>query len=207
MTAFPAVNSLLYIGLDEQRSYRSRVEAVEDRVLTIAAPIGAGDTEPPSIGAQFILFWTGGRTRGVLPVQLIDIVRQAPARWQVRATGAPRRLTRRQFFRGGGGEHLRLSLVSTGTTMRIASTLVDISERALRCAVRECELEPGAELRIEGTLGPGRLDQTGTVTTVRDDPDGPGRHVVVSFSTPSEPVAQMIRRYLLAWEITQRRRN
>ncbi|MFI5897290.1 PilZ domain-containing protein [Actinoplanes sp. NPDC051513] len=137
--------------------------------------------------------------------RLVATSDEAPFRWILTATDAPRQSNRREYVRGGGGAAVRLA---TGDH-EIEAALLDISEGGLRCWIDEpVALAPGGQLQAAVRLGAsGEFDLSGTVLTVREAPHGdPGRHVVLTFNT-EESLTQMIRLYVMTWEINQRNRT
>lgn len=205
MPDLPPVNSLVYVAVSEEITYRSRVEDAAEDTLTVAAPIGAGDLDVPPIGSEVAVFWAGTRTRYILPVRMIGITRECPARWAVQAVGAPRTHTRRRFVRGGGNRPAKLIKSGEAHANPLDGVIADISEAGLRCRVPGGDVTVGDRVHVRMTLDEEAIDLIGTVYTVRQDTEQGGWDVVIIYDLP-EATAQRIRRYVYAWELAERRR-
>jgi c-di-GMP-binding flagellar brake protein YcgR len=211
MADLPEVNSLLYITVKDELNHRSRVEDRDGALLTVAAPIGAGDVEIPEDGSELTVFWTGTRARYVLPVRMMGRTRGHPARWHLLALTDPIRKTRRRFVRGGGGGPIELVPKTVEIRERRAADavrgqVIDISEGGVRCRVAQADLVPGDPVVVRVQLGDCSLQILGRITSQRPEPDQPGVDVIVTYH-PSEADAQVIRRYVFQWEIAERRRR
>ena len=204
-TDLPAVGTPMFLVLGAGVNFRSRLESVDGDTFTVAAPLETAGPATFAPGHQFDVFWALTRTRIVQPVRLVAIPGEVPFRWTLAATEAPRPSNRREFVRGGGGAAVRL----IDDDQEIEGALLDISEGGLRFWIDEpMALAPGDHLRAAVGLGAsGEVEVSGTVLTVREAPYGePGQHVVLTF-TSEESLAQMIRLYVMTWEINERRRQ
>jgi hypothetical protein len=202
-TDLPSVNQLVYVTVEAELTYRTRIEDAEADALTIAAPIGVGDLEPPEPGADLEVSWIAGRNRYVVPVNLTSISRQQPPSWSVRVTGERRRETRRLYVRGGGGEKVRLGSV-LDPRMKPTGVIIDVSEGGVRCRLPWCAIVVGDTVRVDMAL-----DQTlavvGRVLSVRDAAEAAGELDVVVVYDLTDGMAQEIRRYVLQREMAERR--
>lgn len=200
----PDVGSTVFLVLGEGVNFRTRVEAVDGRVLHVAAPL---ETTGPAVlraGDEFDIFWVPPGTRTVMRCRLTGISDEAPFRWALTPIGEPRQSNRREYVRGGGGAVVRLVIESSREP--VEGALLDISEGGLRCWVDvPVTLAVGDLTWATVWLGDQQVELTGTVHSVRAAPHGdPGQHVILTFDT-EESTAQMIRLYILAWEISERR--
>jgi hypothetical protein len=206
MTDLPEINSLVYVTLRDV-NFRSRVEDVDGPLLSIGAPIGAGDSDVPDDDSDLEVFWTGLRARYVLPVRMVGRTRTRPARWHLLATGEPVRQTRRSYVRGGGGGSVELLEVdgrSKGTPH--PAEIIDISEAGLRCHIPDSGLSPGGIVVMRLRLPNRMMEVSGTIRSIRSGDRGPDSELVMTYE-PKEADAQAIRRYVFQWEITERRRQ
>jgi hypothetical protein len=202
-TELPTLGASMFLVLGEGVNFRSRLESVDGETFTVAAPLETAGPAAFTPGREFDVFWALPRTRIVLPTRLVAVSDEAPFRWTLAPTEAPRPSNRREFVRGGGGAAVRL----LNDEHEIEGALLDISEGGLRFWIDEpAALAPGDHLRAAVVLGTaGEVELSGTILTVRDAPYGePGRHVVITFNT-EESLAQMIRLYVMTWEINERR--
>ncbi|GIF01677.1 hypothetical protein Ari01nite_91410 [Paractinoplanes rishiriensis] len=201
----PEVGDPIFLVLGEGVNFRSRLESVDGGSFSVAAPletIGPAALEP---GREFDVFWVPPRTRVVMPCRLIGMSDTAPFRWTLLPTGDVRQANRREFVRGGGGAAVQLD-TETGTHSA-QGALLDISEGGLRCWIDEAlPLTAGDGVQATVWLGTDEVSLLGTVHTVREAPHGdPGQHLILTFDSKDD-VAQVIRQYILAWEIGERRR-
>ena len=203
-TGLPAAGTPMFLVLGEEMTFRSRLESVGDDTFTVAAPLETTGAAAPASGHRIDVFWAPPHTRILLPARLVAVADEAPFRWTLAPVEPPRQSNRREYVRGGGGAAVRLA---TGDDREIDGALLDISEGGLRCWIDEpAKLAPGDHLRALVGLGTAaEAELSGTILTVRDAPHGdPGRHVVLTFDT-GESIAQLIRLYVLNWEINERR--
>lgn len=205
-TELPAVGTSMFLVLGEGVNFRSHLESVDGETFTVAAPLETAGPAGFTPGQQFDVFWATPRTRIVLPSRLVALSGETPFRWRLAPTEPPRQSNRREYVRGGGGAAVRLTAAGDDEHI-IDGALLDISEGGLRCWIDEpAALVPGDELSATVSLGAaGEVAVTGTILTVREAPHGdPGRHIVLTFKT-GENLAQMIRLYVMTWEINERR--
>lgn len=218
MVDLPQIGTPMYISYGEGVNYRLRLEAVDGKRLSLAAPLETTGSAVPAPGGRLDVYWAMPRARAILPCRLVEIADAAPYQWVLEATGLPQPSNRRQFLRGGGGGAVTLAAELPGRLRRSATEttdpddeavvgrLLDISEGGLRCWVSQAPpVGTGDPLRASLPLGRTLLELTGAVHTVRDAFGEPGQHVILRFQ-PTEREAQLIRRHLYAWEIAERRR-
>lgn len=201
----PEVGTEIFLVLGEGVNFRSRLVSIgDDGSFEVAAPLESGAPVPPSAGEEFDVFWVPPRTRVVQACRLVATSDEPRLRWRLTPAGPPRVSNRREFVRGGGAAAVRLTVGGEGN--EIDAALLDISEGGLRCWLDEpIEIARGEEARAVVQLGADDVHLSGKVHTIRDAPEGdPGRNLVLTFHT-EESVAQMIRLYIRAWEITERR--
>jgi hypothetical protein len=202
-TDLPDVGTAMFLVLGEGVNFRSRLESVDGETFTVTAPLETAGPVAYTPGQEFEVFWATPRTRIVVPTRLVALSDETPFRWRLTPTEAPRQSNRREYVRGGGGAPVRLA----ADELSVEGALLDISEGGLRCWIDEpAALAPGDELRATVSLGKeGEIEVTGTILTVRSAPHGdPGQHVVLTFDS-GENLAQMIRLYVMTWEINERR--
>ncbi|GGS94806.1 hypothetical protein GCM10010156_61330 [Planobispora rosea] len=205
MNPFPPLKCALYVCIDDDAGHRSRLEAVTDGGIVVATPADVAHLDSVHVGSHLVLFWINADGRVVLPVRLTGILPGPPERWEVQPLGEARRLGRRRHERGGGGEPMRLSTFATQPAVTFDSTLLDLSEKALRCWTPAFDIAVGERVHVRALLSIGTLSQIGTVTAVREAPNGLGQHLVVVFQSPSASTVQLIRRYLFVWGPVYRR--
>ena len=207
MADLPEVNSLIYITVKDGTNFRSRVEDMDGPLMTVGAPIGAGDLDIPDDGSELEVFWTGIRARYVMPVRMIGRTKTRPARWHLLSIGEPVRQTRRSYVRGGGGGSVDiLAVASQPSVGPTEAGIIDISEAGLRCRVDKQELVRGELLVVRLELPTRTMEIQGTVVSTREGEGGPNSDVVVTYRL-KEPDAQAIRRYVFQWEVAERRRQ
>ncbi|MEU4425665.1 PilZ domain-containing protein [Actinoplanes sp. NPDC024001] len=202
----PEIGTPVFLVLSDGINLRSRLESVDGGTFSVAAPLEIAGPALLEPGHRFDVFWAPPRTRVVLPSRLIGISERAPLRWTFAPTANARTENRRQFVRGGAGAVVRLDSEVSGQPAE--GVLLDISEGGLRCWIDEpMSLTRGDRLRATVWLGTSEAVLSCTVHTVRQAPHGdPGQHLILTFDA-KEDVARMIRQYILAWEIGERRRR
>ncbi|HWS31251.1 MAG TPA: PilZ domain-containing protein [Actinoplanes sp.] len=205
-TELPEIGAAVYLVLGGGVSLRSRLEAVDGNTLTVAAPLETTDMSVYEPGREFEIFWAPPRTRVILPCRLVAVSGSAPARWTIVPAGPSRTDNRREYVRGGAGAVVRLEAEVEGQPAE--GVLLDISEGGLRCWIDEAtSLKSGDHVSATVWLGTAEAHIGGTVLNVREAPHGdPGQHLILTFDT-GEDMAQMIRQYIMAWEIGERRRR
>ncbi|GIH79292.1 PilZ domain-containing protein [Planobispora longispora] len=207
MSQLPLPKSALYICVDDDTGHRSRLEAITPDAIIVTAPAGAEKLVAAEVGSHLTVFWIDEGGRVVLPVLLEHITAGPVERWHLRPLGEPRQAGRRQHERGGGGEKMRISTLAAQPAVTFDSTLLDLSEKALRCWAPASDLAVGEELHVQVVLSTGILSHIGKVTIVRDAADGIGQHIVVTFHPLAPPTVQIIRRYLFVWGSRRARRS
>jgi hypothetical protein len=200
----PAVGTTIFLVLGEGVNFRTRLESAAGESFEVTAPLETTGPNAYQPGDEFEIFWMPFGTRMTMSCRLTTISDSAPYRWVLTPLGRPQQSNRREFVRGGGGAAVRLMIESGGDP--VEGALLDISEGGLRCWFDEpVSLTPGDLTWATVWLGEEQVELTGTVHTVRPAPHGdPGIHVILTFET-EESTAQMIRLYILAWEINERR--
>ena len=206
LAALPEIGTPVFLAIGEGANFRSRLEVVEGGTFSVAAPLETAGPAALAPGHEFDVFWVPPRTRIVLPSRLVEITDSAPFQWRLEPVGAPQVSNRREFVRGGGGAAVHLTAAEEDRASEAEGRLVDISEGGLRCRInRPLPVRVGDEMRAVVWLGTGEVELTGQVHTVRPDDDGAGQQLILTFRA-AEVVAQMIRQYIIAWEIGERRR-
>ncbi|GGL58878.1 PilZ domain-containing protein [Planomonospora parontospora] len=200
MIPLPLPKSALYVCVDDDTGHRSRLEAITADTIVVAAPADAKSLVSAEVGSHLTVFWITEDGRVVLPVLLENITTGPSERWHLRPLGEPRPTGRRRHERGGGGEKMRISTLAAQPAVTFNSTLLDLSEKALRCWAPASDIAVGEELHVQVMLSTGAVSHIGKVTIVREAPDGIGQHIVVTFRSLPAPAVQIIRRYLFAWE-------
>jgi c-di-GMP-binding flagellar brake protein YcgR len=201
----PEIGTPMYLVHSEETNFRSRLEAVVDGTLRVSAPLETSGADEIRPGEEIEVFWAQPRARVILPCRLVEIAGKAPFRWVLEPIGRPRASNRREYVRGGGGTVVQLAAEPDEQSLN--GRLLDISEGGLRCWVpRASKISVGDQMTASLQLDTGALELEGTVFSVRDAIDEPGRHLVVTFET-NEPTAKRIRQYVFAYELAERRRS
>ncbi|BCJ46149.1 hypothetical protein GCM10010168_50980 [Actinoplanes ianthinogenes] len=200
----PEIGSPIFLALADGVNIRSRLESVDDGTFSVAAPLETSGPDGFLPGYEFEVFWVPPRTRIKMPVLLKGVSDSSPFRWTLFPTAEPEISNRREFARGGAGAPIRL-FGEWGPSW-LQGQMLDISEGGLRFWVNDATmLKEGDYMRALVWLGNGEAEIKGKVYAVRPAGDEPGYHVVLIFKT-IDPLAQMIRQYVIAWEIGERRK-
>lgn len=182
--------------------WESKVEEYEDDLLVIPAPppelaiVVPGDDEVINIA------WNRPPHRYRVRAEMVA---SSQSRWRLRVVSEPEPVTRRTFFRGGGGETAQLRHHDAKAWH--AATVEDVSEAALRCYVTDLQFIEGDPVDARVTLGDDTFEVSGTVLLTRESDKATGGDAeVVILYTLAEAQAQQVRRYLLEWQLAERRR-
>jgi hypothetical protein len=200
MVDLPVLNGLVEVSVGREYSYPSRVEDLDRGVYTVAAPIDA--PKVPPLGAGMHLTWLHDGNRYAAPVRVVGFTKAQPPSWQLRLDGEARRETRRNFVRGGGGE--RLQLWWDGGS-RCDGVIVNLSEGGVRCRLATAEAAPDDRVTVRLLLGDEVVEAAALVLSVRAVPDADQFEVVATYQL-DEQRSQTVRRYVLQWQMLQRRR-
>lgn len=205
MIEWPEIGTPVYLVLGEGVNFTSRLTRIERDSFEVAAPLESTFLPGLEPVTPFELFWTVRRTRMVLPSRLLGTSDEAPYRWYLAPAGETREEDRREFARGGAGAAVRLMAGSDQSDHE--GRLLDISENGMRCWISGAEpMKTGDPVRAVVWLGSGEADLSTQVHAIRDADEGPGRHLILRFEAPAETAA-MIREYVAAWQMGERRRN
>ncbi|MDY7087300.1 MAG: PilZ domain-containing protein [Actinomycetota bacterium] len=201
--ALPGKGTPLFLVTAEETSLTSRLESVDGDTFSVVRP--AELTGPLEEGAELDIFWAAPHSRVVVTCRLLDSG-DDPSRWRFAPTGPARPDNRRQFPRGGAGAAVGLTAAGDGETK--AGALLDISEGGLRCWIDpSLSFAEGDRVRATLWLGTGEVRLDSVVHAVRGTRPGDlGRHLILTF-TPDHEAANLIRQYVKAWEIGERRRE
>ncbi|WP_433291522.1 PilZ domain-containing protein [Actinoplanes sp. CA-030573] len=205
MAELPRLGTPMFLVHTEETNYRSRLEAVEGDMLSVAAPLETEGPEAPRPGQTVEIFWAQPRARVILPCKLVEITDSAPYRWTLKPIGLPQPSNRREFVRGGGGPAVQLGAEPEEAPLH--GRLLDISEGGLRCLLlHKPALKVGDPMSAALRLETGDVEVTGTVHTVREAYGEPGYEIILIFR-PDESTARLIRQHVFSWEIAERRRE
>jgi hypothetical protein len=194
-----------------------RIERVRDAELVLTLPDGTTREMWPGIGETVTLRWPAG-SRGRYFVAATVVPAPGDERVGVFLEGEPELEQQREFFRGGGGERIRLmhtvdDLVHTvddGTAV-FNGWVQDLSERGARSHFADVRVREGDRVTAQVGLDDETVDVTGTVLRILVLPDGVGAYsmrveVVVLFDS-NEQQARAIRRYVFRQQLLARTRN
>lgn len=213
MPTLPAVHHLVTVCDIDGREFASRIEDVGPGLLVLARPLTLPLEHDFEVGRLLFVSWPdlnglttatgrliGTRTRGSLGL------------WAVQQIGELTRHQRRAFVRVPALGPMELT--ATGAPgepfPHLAGHLLDISEAALRCALREADarlLASSMELTVGFSLDDRRFTLPASVLrTIPDRRDDSSVELVLTFS-PSEADAADLRRRVFAEQLRQRRRS
>jgi c-di-GMP-binding flagellar brake protein YcgR len=200
--SLPAQNALVDVII-HGTSYRSRVEDVAGALYHVSAPLDVPPQSDPMAGMAMELAWLVGENRYAVSV-IVAEVRREQDQIMVELAGSPYRHNRREYFRGGGGEPIRLTNALTDL-MPVTGYVIDLSEGGVRCRVRDGVYRVGDTLDATVWLGEDLMQTRVRVLYVRFDKETALYDVVATYPT-NEKIARVIRRYVLHQQIQERRR-
>jgi c-di-GMP-binding flagellar brake protein YcgR len=202
----PSINGLVELIVDEERVYRSRVEDVAEDRLTVAAPMGIGDLERPELGASLDLCWVDERYFNVVQVRLLGLIRNRTVGWEVQVAGEVRHENRRNFVRTKCDGPVTIERAGdVDPTSRAQGRILDVSEGGVRVWVPTSDYRSGDVVKVGMTLDGAAVEAEGDVRRTIEDSRGiKGVDIVVSYEL-NESDAQVIRRFIIARQIADRR--
>jgi c-di-GMP-binding flagellar brake protein YcgR len=200
--SLPTQNALVDVII-HGTSYRSRVEDVTGAVYSVTAPMDVPIQSEPVVGRAVELAWLRGENRFAVAVIVAD-VRREQGQLVVEVAGFPYKHNRREYFRGGGGEPIRLTNTLT-SLLPVSGYVIDISEGGVRCRMRDGAYKVGDVLDATVWLGDDMMQTRARVLYVRFDKETALYDVVATYPT-NEKIARVIRRYVLHQQILERRR-
>jgi hypothetical protein len=206
-TTLPAINALVDVSLIDGSCYPSRVEDVDGRTFTVAAPFGIPDSDRPNAGASLELVWVYDGNRFAVPARFTSLTREQPQRWLVQVVGSAQRKSRRRYMRGGWGEPVRVTRATGAAGPPVHGSVIDMSERGVRCRIRinGNDYAPDESVELAMTLGDEVVSTAARVLIVRYHQET-GCHDLVATYEPTETVSRVIRGYILRRQMEERRR-
>ena len=191
----PPVHRLVTITDSDGREYCSRVEDVGDGVLVFARPLTLPVEHEFAVGQPLLASWPDPDGLVLATVTLIETrAREHLGLW-VTAVEDLRRQQRRQYVRVPALGPLELA--STGGE-QVSGQLLDVSEAALRCALRIADAE--AATNVAGLLAGFTLAETRfsvPATLLRTEPsrkDDQLAECVLTFDIDEREAAELRRR-------------
>jgi c-di-GMP-binding flagellar brake protein YcgR len=203
----PDIHRLVTISDLQGRQFRSRIEDVSSDLLVLARPLDLPVEHEFGIGETVLVSWPdpGGITRA--QTELLDSRARGPVGlWTVRVLNYQRE-QRRRFVRVPALGPVQLALIPAEAGVpftHIAGHLVDVSEAAIRCAVKAEEAGDfieDTEAVVNFALGTLRFEIIAIVLKVEA-----GRHehgtveVVLAFDL-DEDQAATVRRGVFAEQL------
>ncbi len=196
------------------REFRSRIEDVSGDLLLLARPLELPAEHDFLIGAPVLVSWPEVDGYLTATTELIGHRRQAQVGlWVVRVIGDYHRQQRRHFVRVPALGPVQLALIPETAGLpfsHIAGHLLDLSEAALRCAIR-AEDAPGfgesAKLMTDFAIEDQRFSLPATVLKAELDRRDPGTVEVVLSYLIGEDQAAPLRRGVFAEQLRLRNRD
>ncbi|SDY68477.1 c-di-GMP-binding flagellar brake protein YcgR, contains PilZNR and PilZ domains [Micromonospora pattaloongensis] len=202
--SLPAINALIEVSVFGGDSYKSRVEDLDNGVITVAAPLNLRVTEVPDVGDKLTVRWPAGpRGRYAVTGSIVEVTSGAVPRWAMRPEGAPKIEQSRSFVRGGGNEPLKVQRIKPDGEPA-SGRVIDISEGGIRARFDQLELGAGDEVHVTVELGDDVLGTEGRVLRTWQDGEDEAETFVVIVFEPHERDARVIRRYVLRHQLMMR---
>lgn len=195
----PAVHRLVTITDSDGREYRSRVEDVGDGLLVFARPLTLPVEHEFAVGQPLLASWPDPEGLTLATVTLIETrVREHLGLWVTEVEDL-RRQQRRQYVRVPAPGPIELRpLEPTSDGGSVTGQLLDVSEAALRCALRIADAE--AVTNAPGRLAGFVLAETSfsvPATLLRTEPsrkDDQLAECVLTFDIDEREAAELRRR-------------
>ena len=131
-----SINDPIVLRDQAELEYRSRVEGIGDRAITVAQPLDLMADHDPELGTDLLVTWGTERGIAVVPVRLIASFVEGHLRlWSLAVLGAGWIEQRRRFVRVPASGVATLDPQTEESEGPVKVALLDISEGALRCTV------------------------------------------------------------------------
>lgn len=131
-----SINDPIVLRDQAELEYRSRVEGIGDRSLTVARPLDLMADHDPDLGTDLLVTWGTERGIAVVPVRLIASYAEGHLRlWSMAPLGAGWVEQRRRFVRVPASGVATLTPLAEESEGPVKVILLDVSEGALRCTV------------------------------------------------------------------------
>jgi hypothetical protein len=218
----PELNDLVILVDDDENEYRSRVEGIDQGLITVGRPLDLLAATPFEVGDELLLTWPDGRGVGVVRTRLVELPREAHLRfWSLEVIGRPWRQQRREYVRASAVGSVRLIPCRTpGEPLddnadrspdeappATEGRLIDVSEAAVRVRLARGAEVAGfgpviASFAIEGH----DFELPGTLTQSAAGATATGDEVIVVFAQPVG-AAEELRRLVFELERRSLRSN
>ncbi len=197
----PEVNTLVRVQISDDLILPSRVESVEGRELVLAGPRYVGNVQPPELGDDMAVLWTGERGICGLPAKFVAVERRHMTMWRVLVVGTVEIVQRRRYVRAPVEAPVTLSAPEV-QSVRIGHML-DLGEGGLRVRMTRNGARPSEDVIVRLALDDTVVDVPGTI--LRVDPLGGGfEEAVVQFEEDHRQ-ANAIRRFVFHEQARMRR--
>jgi len=209
MPTLPEVHRLVRIIDIDGREFCSRIEDVGAGVLVLARPLNLPVEHAFATGQLLFVSWPDMDGLTTATGKLIAHRRRGPlAMWVVQQLGELTRQQRRQYVRVPALGPIELvALGEPGQPFpHLAGHLIDVSEAALRCALRPSDadlLQPGAELTVGFSLDQRRFTLPASLLRIERQ-HGDDAELVVTFDI-EDAEASVLRRLVFGEQLKQRR--
>jgi hypothetical protein len=207
MSGLPEVNSLVLVTVADGPPSASRIEDAVADELALAAPRLAASQALPEPGEGLKVSWSTARGLMVLPVVFARGPEGRPPVWWVRGDGAVHVEQRRNFARARVHSPAQLDAVLDGVEEQLRATVVDLSEGGARVLLADPEPLPdvGTPVTLRFSVDDELVTLAGWARRMLCAEGRERRgELAVEFEQPV-PVADRLRRYVLAQQIKERR--
>ena len=196
----------LHLSCCDGAPHHSQIQRMNGPEWRVAAPLlhpGGAPAEPFAAGEELGVCWPFRNGAWVeQPCRFVDEARVDHHNWRVALAGDPVVVQRREYARVTHIAPMRLC--SEGAWL--ASTMVDVSEGGVSCAVVDGALpQPGAPLLVELPIGDELVTVGAAVVRSLATPSGESL-VAVRFTGVDTRLGDRIRREVFALQLQQRAR-
>jgi hypothetical protein len=207
VTGLPEVNTLVLVTVADGPPSASRIEDAAGDELALAAPRLTAAQGLPEPGEALKVSWSTARGLMVLPVEFTRGPEGRPPIWWVRPAGEVYVEQRRNFARARVHSPAQLDAVVDGEEEQLRATVVDLSEGGARLVMADPDqlVEVNAAVTLKFPVEDELVTLTGWArrVTTAEGADRRGE-LAVEFRQPV-PIADRLRRYVLAQQIRERR--
>lgn len=210
MPRLPVIHRLVTVCDVDGRRFASRIEDLADGVMVLARPLTLPLEHEFEVGRLLFISWPDPDGLTEATGKLIGArKRGSVGLWVVQQVGPLSRTQRRRYVRVPALG--TIEIVATGEPgapfPHLAGHLIDVSEAAIRCALRADDarqLAPSMELTVGFDLGDKRFTLAATVLRAEPTRDEDEIELVLIFDIDDNDASEL-RRLIFAEQLRQRR--
>lgn len=199
----PAVNTLVRVRCSRDGEvHRSRIEALDDHDLLIAAPHAEDDPHLPYANDALVVSWGSARGRCSLRVCFGGLEKSRVLMWRLAPDGEVELEQRRHSVRVSAPGKVTV-VAGAGVIAPKTGSILDVSETGVRCLLPRGFAAAGMPVEVQLEFDEEAITIGGEV--LRVSPGSNEHDEVVVVLTPAPAQADRLRRFVYARQRHERR--